>query len=396
MRISEIKTFALKAPLGEERFWSSQCPFPERKSLLVRIATDDGVVGWGEGGQYGPAEPVAACIDAVLAPRILGQDPRERWKIWEQLYAFSRDFGRNGVYVDAISGIDIALWDITGKVLGEPVFRLLGGPFRTSVEAYATGCYYRGHDPLDVAASLEAVAAEARSYREAGFRILKTKIGLLPVEQDLERIAAVRAAAGSDCVILADANHAYNVPTAIRAGRGLERLDVRWFEEPVTPEDREGYRQVRRSLSIPIAGGECEFTRFGFRDLFTGGCVDIAQPDICAAGGISEWQKIHALADSFGVWVIPHVWGSGVALAAALHALAATPPFPHTANPVPLQNEPVIEYDRNPNPLRDELLKERITVSAGRLPVPQGPGLGIEVDEAVLSRCLPSATSPST
>jgi len=183
---------------------------------------------------------------------------------------------------------------------------------------------------------------------------------------------------------MVDANHAYNAATAIRMGRGLERFDVRWFEEPVPPEDHDGYRAVRRALSIAVAGGECEFTRYGFRDLIAGGCVDIAQPDLCAAGGISEWLKIQALAESFGVWVIPHVWGSGVALAAALHVLAASPPFPHTANPLPLQNEPVIEYDRNPNPLRDKLLTEEITLFNGRLPVPQGPGLGIQINEEVL------------
>jgi D-galactarolactone cycloisomerase len=211
------------------------------------------------------------------------------------------------------------------------------------------------------------------------------KVGLLGVEQDLERVAAVREAIGPHRTLLVDANHAYNAATALQMAKGLERFGVRWFEEPVVPEDRDGYRALRRSATVPIAGGECEYTRYGFRDLIAGGCVDIVQPDICVAGGFSEWLKILAIAESYGVPAIPHVWGSGVALAAALHALAALAPSPHTANPVPLQNEPVVEYDRNHNPLRDDLLKTPIRLENGRVPVPQGPGLGIEIREEVLA-----------
>ncbi len=136
---------------------------------------------------------------------------------------------------------------------------------------------------------------------------------------------------------------------------------------------------------VPVAGGECEYTRYGFRDLFRHGCVDIAQPDLCVCGGFSEWLHIISLADSYGIPVFPHVWGSGIALAAALHALSALPTAPHTANPIPLQNEPVVEYDRNRNPLRDDLLKTPIRFESGRLFVPEGPGLGIEVDEDLLT-----------
>jgi len=189
--------------------------------------------------------------------------------------------------------------------------------------------------------------------------------------------------------ILVDCNHAYNAATAIRMGRVLERHGCLFFEEPVPPEDRDGYRRVRQSLDIAIAGGEAEYTRWGFRDLIAGGCVDIAQPDLCVCGGFSEFQKIFALASSHGVPLTPHVWGSGVAQAAALHAIATLPPMPHTANPVPMQNEPIVEFDRNPNPLRDELLRGGLAIGRdGRVPVPQGPGLGIEVDEQVLRRYL--------
>jgi D-galactarolactone cycloisomerase len=392
MKIESIQTHILRVPLGNQRFYSSQCAFPERKSLLVEITTDEGLVGWGEGGQYGPAEPVAACINAVFAPQLIGRDPRAPGRIWEELYAATRDFGQKGAYIEAQSAIDIALWDLLGQALGQPIHRLLGGAFRDSVPAYATGFYYTGDDYMNHHADMARLTAEAQAYVETGFAMLKVKVGLLTVDADLERVTAIREIIGPTTRLLVDCNHAYNAATAIRLGRGLERLGVYWFEEPVPPEDHAGYRHVRQALDIPIAGGECEYTRYGFRDFLAGGCVDIAQPDLCAAGGFSELLKIHALASSLGVWLIPHVWGSGVALAAALHLLAILPPFPHTANPIPLQNEPVIEFDRSPNPLRDQLLVEPVTLTAGRVPVPQGPGLGIRVDAHVLRRYDVTAT----
>ncbi|NLF77967.1 MAG: mandelate racemase/muconate lactonizing enzyme family protein [Chloroflexi bacterium] len=383
MKISSIKTFILRVPLGDKQFYSSQAAFPERNSLLVRVETDDGCIGWGEGGQYGPAEPVAAVINHVMAPMLLSRNPLHHGRIWEELYAQTRDFGQKGAYIEAISALDIALWDISGQVLGHPVAELLGGAFRDRVPAYATGCYY-GSDFRDSRAYLPALAEEAHGYVQAGFDTLKMKIGLLNVEADLERVSVVREAIGPDIRLLVDGNHAYNAFTAIRIGSGLQDLDVRWFEEPVVPEDHDGYRRVRQALRIPIAGGECEYTRFGFRNFIAGQCVDIIQPDLCVAGGISEWVKIHALATSYGVASVPHVWGSGVALAAALQVLATIPPFPHTANPIPLQNEPMVEYDRKHNPLRDDLLIDNFSLVDGSVLVPQGPGLGICVNEEVL------------
>ena len=385
MKVASVQTFIPRVALGSKRFYSSQCAFPERNSLLVRIETDDGRVGWGEGGQYGAPEPVAACVDHVLAPRLLGENPHDTGRIWEELYATTRDFGQKCAYIEALSAVDIALWDLKGQDLGVPVFDLLGGAFRKSVPGYATGCYYRGEDVHDIEASLEPLRQETASYVEAGFRLLKIKIGLVSIRDDRRRLQAIRDAVGPDTGILVDCNHAYNATTAIQVGHMLEEYGCLFFEEPVPPEDRDGYRQVRNALDIAIAGGETEYTRWGFRDLIAGGCVDIAQPDICVCGGFSEWQKIIAIASAFGVSVLSHVWGSGVALAAALHAIAALPPMPHTANPIPMQNEPVVEFDRNHNPLRDDLLTEKITIGLdGRVPVPTGAGLGITVDESVL------------
>ena len=391
MRITRITSHILRVPLGDKLFYSSQAAFPERNSFLVRIETDEGAVGWGEGGQYGPAEPVAACIDHVLGPRLLGRDPTEPVRIAEELYAFSRDFGQKGTYVEAISALDIALWDLAGKAAGLPVWKLMGGAFRDRVAAYATGCYYP-EAFHDLPAQIERLTAEASSYAGSGFGALKVKIGLLRPRDDLARLAAIREAVGPDIDLLVDANHAYNAATAVRMARAMEDLEIRWFEEPVPPEDHDGYRAVRAKTTIPIAGGEAEFTRYGFRDLVAGGCVDVVQPDLAVCGGFSEFGKILALATSHNLATIPHVWGSGIAVAAALQAIAVVPPFPFTANPLPLVNEPMIEFDRTPNPLRDDLLTERFALEDGALRVPSGPGLGVSVREDVLAEYFGGAT----
>lgn len=383
MKIRSIETYILRTPLGAKRFFSSQAAFPERNSFLVKITADNGLVGWGEGGQYGPPEPPMACVEKVLAPKLIGRQADEPVRIFEELYSFSRDFGQKGTYVEALSAIDIALWDLWGKSLGRPVHALLGGAFRTRVPAYGTGCYYPDHY-RDTERMLRELAEEARGYREAGMTAIKMKIGLLPIDLDAQRLAVVREAIGPEIGLMVDANHAYTSASAIRIGRSLEKHNVLWFEEPVVPEDREGYRRVRDVIDVPVAGGECEYTRFGFRDLMLGQCIDIAQPDLCCAGGFTEWTKILALTSSFGVLTVPHVWGSGIAVAAALQAIAVAPQVPFTAAGVPLQNEPMIEFDRTHNPLRDDLLVERFVLQDGAIAVPTGPGLGVEVNEAEL------------
>lgn len=386
MYIKKIETFILRVPLGEKRFFSSQCAFPERNSLLVRIETDNGIYGWGEGGQYGPAEPVQACIEHVLTPKLLGRDPLDKGILWHEMYNYTKDFGQKGTYIEAISAIDIALWDICGKALNVSVVQLMGGRQRESIEMYATGCYYRGDQYLDLGKTLEELREEAAGYVEAGFKMLKVKIGLLSVENDAKRVRAIRDTVGEEVGIFVDCNHSYNAYTAVRMGKYLEESNVLFMEEPVIPEDREGYRSVRKKLNIAIAGGEAEYTLYGFRDFITSGCIDIAQPDITVCGGLTEFLRIRDFATAYGVTVIPHAWGSGIAMAVALSALSSMPLEPHTANPVPFQNEPMIEYDRNFNPLRDELLVNNISIEDGRVKAPQGPGLGVDIDRNVLEK----------
>lgn len=390
MKITKIETFILRVPLGEKTFFSSQCAFPERNSLLVRLETDEGVYGWGEGGQYGPPEPVQSAIEYVLKPIVIGRNPLDKDIIWHQMYNHTKDFGQKGTYIEAISAIDIALWDICGKMLGVPVARLMGGRQRTAVEMYATGCYYRGDQYLDLGKTLESLKEEAAGYVELGFHMLKIKVGLLSVEDDARRVEAIRQVVGDQVKLFADCNHAYNANTAVRMGRILQEYNLMFMEEPVLPEDVEGYRFVREKLDIAIAGGECEFTVYGFKRLISKGCLDIAQPDICCTGGLSEYLRIRAIAQAYHVAVIPHAWGSGIALAVALQALSSTPLEPHTANPIVCQNEPMIEYDRNFNPLRDELLVHNIGIKDGKVEVPDGSGLGVDVDMDVLKKYVVS------
>jgi D-galactarolactone cycloisomerase len=385
MKIKSITSFQLRVPLGDKTFYSSQARFPERNSYLVRVETDTGLIGWGEGGQYGPAEPVAACVDHVFAHRLIGRDPTEPVRIWEELYAYSRDFGQKGTYIEALSAIDIALWDIAGQAAGLPVWKMLGGAFRKRITAYATGCYYP-EDFSDLPALLDGLRDEAAGYVDSGFGLLKVKIGLLSLKDDYRRLRVIREAIGPDIGIMVDANHGYNASAAIRMGRKMEELDVLFFEEPVGAEDREGYRKVRRENPIPVAGGECEYTRYGFRDFIAEGCVDIIQPDLAVCGGITAFTQILALANAHGVATVPHVWGSGIAVATALQAIATIPPFPFTANPIALLNQPIIEFDRKHNPLRDDLLVEQFALSNGALEVPDRPGLGITVREDIIAR----------
>ena len=267
-------------------------------------------------------------------------------------------------------------------MVGQPVHALLGGAIRQRVRAYGTGCYYPP-DYADRPVMLDKLREEVLRIRATGVAAVKMKIGLLPIRDDIERMRLVRETLGDDVEIMADANHAYNYASAVRIGRVMEELDFRWFEEPVVPEDREGYRRLRETLDVPIAGGEAEFTRFGFRDLIGGGCIDIAQPDICAAGGFTEWKNILALATSHNIMVVPHVWGSDVLIAVDMHLVSVIPDIPGGLH----QFQPMLEYDTTPNLFHEHLLteplriREQVRETGGFVRPPQGHGIGIELNE---------------
>jgi D-galactarolactone cycloisomerase len=373
MKITNIRSHVLEARLSEP-FAYSRAWYDTRTAHIVEIETDQGLVGWGE--CYGPARMTAAVVESV-APWLIGEDPLRTDHLWRTIYARLRDHGQKGVVIQGLSGIDIALWDIKGKHFGVPVHQLLGGTVRSEVKAYATGLYRRkSGDPV------RYLADEAAGYVAEGFSAVKLKVGF-GVEEDLATTRAVREAIGAKVALMVDANHAYDSIAAIKLGRMIEPYDIGWFEEPVPPEDIAGHLAVKAALSIPVAGGECEFTRFGFRELLVARALDIVQPDTCAAGGLSECKKIADMAEAFGVRYNPHVWGTGVAIAASLQLLAVLPPHtPPSLNPL----EPMLEFDRTEHPIRQAILKKPIEHVRGVVRVPDGPGLGIEIDREALAR----------
>lgn len=368
---SYVVSHKLSAPFGFSQWW-----YERREVLLVEVVTDEGISGWGEA--YGPARVIEAAVSQFFRPLIIGRPAEDPEALWQALYNRSCDYGRKGIMLSAISAIDIALWDILGKAQGRPVYKLLSGsgePVR-QVTAYASGMYFLKCDDLP-----GSMAEEAARYAADGFRGMKMKIGL-SFERDMANVAAVRESIGEETALMVDANHAYGVEDALRMSHALEGYSIVWFEEPVSPDDLAGYRRVREESKVLIAGGECEFTRYGFEPFIRGGCADVVQPDPCAAGGISEVRKIVELADECGRRVVFHTWGSAVALAVALHLNAGLfagrdagdCPFPW----------PWIELDRTENPFLANLLVNPIGLKDGDLTVPQGPGLGIEVDRDML------------
>ena len=376
MKIKDVKSYVLQYRLEEELGYSQQY-YDRRTAHLIEVVTDEGVRGYGEafgGGNVALASKTI--VEQVIGPLIRGMDPLDREVIWHRVYNLLRDHGQKGMALQALSGVDIALWDIAGKALGLPLYKLLGGAFRDRIPAYGYGMMLQRVPEL-----ADRFAEESRKIVAGGFKAIKMKIGLGP-RQDVKLVEAVRKAVGPEIQLMVDANHCYTAREAIPLGRELERLDVFWFEEPVAPEDYQGYRDLCLALDLNIAGGEAEFTRWGFRHLIEGRCVDVLQPETCGLGGITEYQKVLALAHSHFVPVVNHVWGSAVAVAMNLHLLAALPDLPGGAHPV----QPMLEYDTTPNRFREELLKEPLSVlkqvkqNDGWVGLPKGPGLGVEID----------------
>ncbi|MGG7564877.1 mandelate racemase/muconate lactonizing enzyme family protein [Rhodovulum sp. DZ06] len=375
-RIEAVRTHLLQHKLGVA-FESASMQFDTRTHLLVEVVCEDGTVGWGE--CLGPAGPNRAVVEAY-ANWLVGMDALETEKAWATLYNALRDQGQRGLTLTALSGIDVALWDIRGKRFGAPVSVLLGGRFRDKVRAYATGGFRR--------AGVERVsdmAAEAAQHRAAGFHAMKIKIGF-DVEEDLEVIAAVRDAIGPEMRLMIDANHGYDVLEACALGRRAAEFGIDWFEEPVTPEHLSAYAKVRAGQPIPVAGGETWQGRHAHRQALDAGAVDILQPDLCGCGGYTEMRRIVDLAQMDGVRVVPHVWGTGVQIAASLHALSALPPSPVRKAWI----DPILEFDRTEMPFRQAILSSPIEHSGGWVQVPDGPGLGIEIDRDALARFAPA------
>ncbi|VAX40701.1 mandelate racemase/muconate lactonizing enzyme family protein [hydrothermal vent metagenome] len=374
MKIQKIESFVVQQTL-EESFSFSQWEYQSRSICLVKVTLENGLYGWGEG--YGPSGLVKAGID-FFRPFLLGQNALETENLWEIMYRHSLDYARRGVMLASLSAIDVALWDLKGKLLDCSVSVLLGGRKREEVQAYATGLYFTEGNGL-----AKRLSDEAQKYREQGFHAVKMKVGL-SIQQDIQNVQAVRESLGEDIHLMVDANHAYSFTEACQLARELERFNISWFEEPVSPENYNDYAELRLRTSIPIAGGECEYLRNGFLTLFQSRSVDIAQPDICAAGGITEVKKIADMAKTFGVQIVPHTWGTGIAIAAALQLAGNIEIGPGRL----FAPDALIELDQTENLLRDELTQPCFKPQNGKLQIPNAPGLGVDVDKKLLEHFL--------
>jgi D-galactarolactone cycloisomerase len=384
MKITKIISHVLSCDMPEELGYSQQY-YTKRTAHIVEVQTDEGVTGWGE--CFGPGAIAIAnktIVEKVIQPMVLGDDPIDRDVIWHKVYNLLRDHGQKGMALQSLSGVDIALWDIAGKVANLPIHKLIGGAHRTRVDVYGYGMMLKRESVADHVARFRD---EAAAIKDAGFAAAKMKLGLGP-KKDVALAQAVRDGVGPDFRFMADANHCYTTSDAFYVGRALDELDAYWFEEPVAPEDHDGYRELRAGLSTNISGGEAEFNRWGWRAILENRGLDIAQPEVCALGGISEYLRVLALCHAHFTPVVNHVWGSAIAVATNLQLLAAMPPMPGGLHPW----EPLLEFDTTENRFRDDMLsvpldiQGQVKASGGSVAIPIGPGIGVEPDRDFLTR----------
>ena len=378
MKITRITSHVLGYDLPETLGYSQQY-YTKRTAHLVEVETDEGITGWGECfGAGNIALANKGIVQQVIQPMVLGMDPLDRDVIWHKVYNLMRDHGQKGMPLQSLSGVDIALWDIAGKVAGLPLHKMIGGAHRDRIDVYGYGMMLR---PESADSLIARFGDEAAAIKGMGFKATKMKVGLGP-KDDVRLIEAVRRGVGDDYRFMIDANHAYTTHDAFYVGRAMEEFDPYWFEEPVAPEDLDGYRELRQGLRVNISGGEAEFNRWGWRALLESRGLDIAQPEVCALGGISEYLRVLALCHAHFTPVVNHVWGSAVAVATNMHLLAAMPPLPGGLHPW----EPMLEFDTTHNSFRDDLLttpldiQGQVAANNGTVALPMGPGIGVTPD----------------
>ena len=355
MKITSIKSHVLRYELENELGYSQQY-YKHRTAHLVEIETDENITGWGE--CFGPGNIALAnkfIVEKVIQPLIKGENPTNKEYIWHKVYNSLRDSGQKGMPIQALSGIDIALWDILSKKANLPLYQLLGGKCNNQIPVYGYGMMLQ-EKPVEQL--IELFQKEAKEIKEKNFKAMKMKIGIGP-KNDLKLVKAVREAIGDDYKLMVDANHAYNLSDALKVGKGLDEMNIYWFEEPVAPEDYEGYKELKKKLNTNIAGGEAEFTKYGWNQLIKNRCVDIAQPEVCGLGGITEYLKISALAQSNFIPIINHVWGTALSIAVNLHLLTAMPDMPGGLFP----SKPMLEFDTtSKNKFITELTEEKFSI----------------------------------
>lgn len=398
MKITNVDTFVVKA-IPRQTYWGArawgdeaeQRPgyyppafrrryvySPSIDTVLVRVRDEDGAEGWGEAKAPVGAAATASIIDELLAPLVVGSRLDEISVVWERMYAGMRVRGHDsGFWLEALSGVDIALWDAWSRRCGQPLHAMLGGRCRSSVPAYASGV--PAARPGSGAAGQEAVRAEAQALRAAGYQAVKVAIGTSP-DSDLASVRTVREVFSAGTSVFADAAGQYDFPQALRAGRQLQELDVGFFEMPLPPEDIDGYARLAAKLDVPLALDSIA-TRHRAVQFLRAGALQVLQPDVCRAGGITETMRIAVIADAFGAQATPHVSiGSPIHVAASVQCAAATPNFAW------------LEHWVGDNPL-SSIVPKPLTPEDGRHTVPAGPGLGVTVDAAAVAALCEAAST---
>jgi L-alanine-DL-glutamate epimerase-like enolase superfamily enzyme len=357
VKITEVRALPLTIPLAPTTPPSPWAPGVGRQ-ILVRVATDEGLVGWGECFAYGATLAVCNVVDDALTPLVVGQDPGQIELLIDRLHRALMIWGRRGLAMMAVSGVELALWDLLGKARGVPVYQLLGGLVQSRLRGYASLLRYE--TPAQVARAVADMTGR-------GFTAVKLH------QTDLASVAAAREAAGPDVDLMLDTNCPWTVEEAIAMGRRLQRYELRWLEEPVwPPEDYAGLARVRRAVRMPIACGENDATVFAFREILAAGAADVVQPSVTKVGGIAEMKKIAVLAAAANATFVPHSFYFGPGLAATLHVAASTPGVPYVETP--------------PGQLDAPLVATPIDCTGGTVSVPTGPGLGADPDPEVLRR----------
>lgn len=367
MKITDVKCIELRLPEVSNKANGTQ------DLLLVKLTTDTGIVGYGE-VDSSPAvaraiieAPVSHATCRGLKEVVIGQDPFAYEKLWHDMYQGSIYMGRRGAVIQAISGIDLAIWDIMGKALDVPVYQLLGGPFRKHIKAYASALF---------GATPEETANKAAEYKELGFKAMKfgwESIGTSP-EHDEALVKAIRETVGDDIDIMVDAGFAYDTKTAIMMCEKFKKYNIFWLEEPLHPDNVEGYRRLSESTSIRIAAGEEESSRESFIEFIDKGKIDVVQIDVTRVGGLTEARKIAWDAQIRSLPVANHSFTTDINVAASLHMLASIP------------NAIYLEYCVEKSVFRDKLALNKIESIDGIVSIPEGAGLGVEIDESVVEK----------
>jgi len=373
LKITQVETILLSYRYREDEEWKwSGGVTVQRNAVLVRITTNKGIQGLGEIGESAfLPRAIEWIVNDQFKPMLLGEDPLAIERLWQKMYIRSAHWGRKGVAIPVISGLEIALWDIMGKYLDKPVYELLGGIYREKIRVYASA---------GMAKPINEIVKEVKNYIDQGYSGIKVRIGNKDPRKDIEMVRAVRGAIGNKIDLMVDAGQVYvdfawDYNTALRVARQLEDYNLFWLEEPFVSDNIEDYIRLTKTVDIPIAGGENEYTKFGFKDLIVNRAVDILQPDVTRAGGILECKKISAMADAFHMRCAPHIFGSGIGLMANMHFIISTP------------NAFIMEHDRTVNPLRDELLAETLKFDNGYITFKKDiPGLGVKIRDDIIEK----------